>query len=270
MTTLGISKQSYRLTFLGLIAWLSVCLLVVGFFPEQVTRLGYFWIVAGLFGLTSSVGLSECVKSEIRAERELLTSYVNEARTDALTGLGNRRAFDVELTKWEPYWRKDKPVSLLLVDVDHFKTFNDTYGHQAGDEMLRSLAGVLRQKIEGIGTAIRYGGEEFAVLLPDTEMDEARMIAETLRGSVQANETHFRNSDLNVTVSIGLGYAQPSDSAKELFVRADEQLYAAKNAGRNCIRPEQPAVPMSAAPEFRPNASCAGRRSPGRRSSQTP
>ncbi len=252
MKTLALSKQSYRLTFLGLIAWLSVCLLVIGLFPQQMTGMGIFWVVAGLFGLTSAVGLSECVKAEIQAQDALLTSYVNEARTDALTGLGNRRAFDAELEERERSWRAGRVFSLLLVDVDHFKTFNDTYGHQAGDEMLRDVATVLRQRTEGIGTAIRYGGEEFAVLLPDTELDEARTIAEALRGLVQANETHFRNADLNVTVSIGLAHAQPCDSAKDLFIRADEQLYAAKNAGRNCIRPDRAVVPTSVAPELMP------------------
>lgn len=249
---LAVSKQSYRLTFLGLMAWLSVCLLVIGLFPQQMTGMGIFWVIAGLFGLTSAVGLSECVKAEIQAQDELLTNYVNEARTDALTGLGNRRAFDAELEERERRWHEGGAFSLLLIDVDHFKTFNDTYGHQAGDEMLRSLAGVLRQKVEGIGTATRYGGEEFAVLLPDTELDEARAIADVLRGCVQSTEMHFRNADLNVTVSIGLAHAQPSDSAKELFVRADEQLYAAKNAGRNCIRPERLDVPTLAARELIP------------------
>ncbi len=229
-------RRRMRMAFLGVMAWLSVCLLVVGLFPQQIYSLGGFWTIAGLFGLVSSVGLSEAIKSEVRAQENLLATYVNEARTDALTGLGNRRAFDAKLEHWETRWQEGEDFSLLLIDVDHFKKFNDNFGHQAGDEMLRGVAEVLKEKTKGIGSAMRYGGEEFAVTLPGFELHEAQTIAEALRDLVASHAIHFRAMDLNVTVSIGLAQARKSDTAKELFLLADNLLYAAKNAGRNRVR----------------------------------
>jgi diguanylate cyclase (GGDEF)-like protein len=231
-----LGKGSQRLAFLGLIAWLSVCLLVAGLFPAQMMSFGKIWVIAGVVGLVSSVGLSQAVKSEIRSQSQLLSNYIDEARTDALTGLGNRRAFDVELAKYEAKWREGERFSLLLLDVDQFKSFNDTFGHQAGDEMLRAVADVLRTKTDDLGFATRYGGEEFAVMLPGMGLEDAALVAEALRDLLESHETRFRGNELQVTVSIGVADAQQSDTAKDLVVRADERMYDAKEAGRNCVR----------------------------------
>ena len=228
-----------RLTFLGLIAWLSVCLLVVGLFPHQLGSFSNFFTVAGLFGLVSAVGLSEAVKSELRAHSELLTAYEKQVRTDPLTGLGNRRAFDQDLNEMAFQWREGQQCCLLLIDVDHFKVFNDEFGHQAGDEMLISLADVLQRTTESIGSASRYGGEEFAVTLPDTDVLEATVIAEALRELIVHHQLRYRDSVLTTTVSIGVAQAGPSDDPKDLLMRADYRLYAAKKAGRNRVCVEQ-------------------------------
>lgn len=233
------SHLSARMTFLGVISWLSVCLILVGLFPEISANLGGMWLMAGLFGLAAAVGLGEAAKSEIQAQNDLLINYLSEARTDALTGLGNRRAFDSDCEHWESEWCSGRRFALLLIDVDRFKNFNDRYGHQAGDEMLRAVARVLQLHTRECGTAIRYGGEEFAVMLPDTDLDQAYAWAEVVRERIAAQCVTFRNTVLSVTASIGIAVAQTDDTPDRLVVRADEQLYLAKAAGRNCCRPSR-------------------------------
>ena len=232
-----LSEKCARNTILGIISWLSVCLLVIGLFPAISDSFQHFWTIAGLFGLVSAVGLSEALKIESRDQEELLSSYASEARTDALTELGNRRAFDAELAHWQRHWKSGREFSLLLIDVDHFKSFNDEHGHQAGDTMLREVADLLRQQVAGIGTATRYGGEEFALFLPWCDLAEAQTHAEAIRKGVDGLTVSFRGQNLHVTLSIGIAEAERKDDAAQLVVRADDQLYAAKEAGRNCIRP---------------------------------
>ncbi len=229
---------SARMTFLGVISWLSVCLIVVGLFPEISTALGGLWLMAGLFGLAAAVGLGEAAKTEVRVHNDLLSNYLSEARTDVLTGLGNRRAFDNDCQQWQAAWQAGRQFSLLLIDVDRFKSFNDRYGHQAGDEMLRAVANALKQQTAEKGTAIRHGGEEFAVVLPETSFTEAVTLAEAIRERIAAQNVSYRSRVLNVTVSIGIATARPDDTADSLVIRADEQLYLAKAAGRNCTRPD--------------------------------
>lgn len=228
-----------RFAFLGLIAWLSLCLLVVGLFPNHLSSFSNFFTIAGLFGLVSALGLSEAVKSEIRAHSDLLTAYAKQAHTDPLTGLGNRRAIDQDLNELAVQWSQGRQCCLLLIDVDHFKLFNDEFGHQAGDEMLISMAEVLQGATESLGSASRYGGEEFAVTLPDTEVLEATVIAESLRELIVHHQLQYRDNVLKTTVSIGVAQADPSDDPKDLVRRADYQLYAAKEAGRNRVCVEQ-------------------------------
>lgn len=255
-----IGEGSQRLAFLGLVAWLSVCLLIAGLFPAQAMPFGKIWVIAGMVGLVSSFGLSQAVKAEIRSQSQLILDYIDEARTDALTGLGNRRAFDVELVAHETRWRDGESFSLLLIDVDHFKSFNDVYGHQAGDEMLRAVADVLKRRTDEFGFATRYGGEEFAVMLPEMCLEEAASVAEVLRKMLDGHEYPFRGDELHVTVSIGVAEAVASDTAKDLVVHADECLYRAKEAGRNCVRY---AEPTDASGDGRLPVDDPGRDSPG-------
>ena len=150
-----------RLSFLGLIAWLSVCLLVAGLFPHMNSSLNHVWIIVGLFGLVSAVGLTQGVKAEMRMQQKMLETYITEARTESLTGLANRRAFELELERNSRHWQEDgQRLSLLLIDLDQFRRFNDEFGHQAGDEMLRAVARVLERTLHGIGLVSRFGGQE--------------------------------------------------------------------------------------------------------------
>jgi diguanylate cyclase (GGDEF)-like protein len=163
------------------------------------------------------------------------------AITDGLTELHNHRYFHERLaSEVERANRTHLPLSLLMIDVDHFKHYNDRNGHPAGDAVLRDVAQILREGRRMNDTVARYGGEEFAVLLPDTPRSSARSLAETLRARVEARD--FQHSDLQplgrLTVSVGVACA-PDDaaSAAELLQAADDALYRAKGAGRNRVDP---------------------------------
>jgi diguanylate cyclase (GGDEF)-like protein len=160
------------------------------------------------------------------------------AVTDGLTGLHNHRHFQEKLTEeFGRLGRFSAPLSLLLVDIDFFKKVNDTCGHPAGDEILRRVAGMLKETVRSVDIAARYGGEEFAAILPGTDYEGARKIAERLRASVMEKTFPFEGRDLKVTVSIGAATC-PSDAAtkEDLIEKADRALYHAKRNGRNrCV-----------------------------------
>jgi diguanylate cyclase (GGDEF)-like protein len=162
------------------------------------------------------------------------------ADTDGLTGLGNRRAFDRKLAQeWARAARDNHSLALLLLDIDHFKRFNDTYGHQAGDACLQRVAAAIQQCLHRPSDfAARYGGEEMAVILPQTDLVGARHVADTLRAAILAQATEHSASDAGVvTASIGVAAAMPvaKDSLSALVAHADKALYAAKERGRNRV-----------------------------------
>lgn len=159
------------------------------------------------------------------------------AAYDSLTELYNRRQFrellDKEIARAN---RHGRPLSLLILDLDRFKPINDTYGHVAGDSVLREVARVLRGRVRGDDIAARIGGEEFAVILPEADLEQARRFAEELRGSVAGLRGLLDGRLKQVTVSIGLAQWQPEfGSASELLRAADQQLYKAKEGGRNRV-----------------------------------
>lgn len=227
-------SQHRRMAFLGLVAWVSLCLLVIGWGPPLGTTTSRLFACTGLVGLASAVGLAVRVKHEMVETRELLDAYMSEARTDPLTGLANRRALNQELERRIAQLQRQKtPLSLLLIDVDHFKQFNDSHGHQAGDEMLCMMARALRDTVRDMDLPTRYGGEEFAIVLPGTNQDEAKCAAERIRSAVAEIELTFRGTKLRDTVSVGLAQATEEDDPSSLIRRADDALYAAKEGGRN-------------------------------------
>jgi diguanylate cyclase (GGDEF)-like protein len=167
-----------------------------------------------------------------------------QARTDSLTGLANRRRFDDAIqAEWSRSARDCIPISLILLDVDHFKRFNDQYGHQAGDECLRAVAAAIRNAIRRPGDiAARYGGEEFAVILPATDRDAGARVAEQVRAAIEAlSLPHAENAGVGVvTASLGLATMLPvacaeSPGPMNLIAAADAVLYAAKSGGRNRV-----------------------------------
>jgi diguanylate cyclase (GGDEF)-like protein len=157
-----------------------------------------------------------------------------QAVTDGLTGVSNRRHFNEMFTKeFERAKRYAEPLSLIIVDLDFLKKINDTYGHQVGDEAIRSIGNVLSQSCRSIDLPARYGGEEFCLLLPNTDLDMAEVIAERLRKLI--NETEIKGPG-TISASIGLAnYPLHANETDSLFMRADEALYKAKQSGRNRV-----------------------------------
>lgn len=173
-------------------------------------------------------------EQQIQAQAEQIRTQESEARTDSLTGIANRRAFDDEIRRRFSEWdRNATPFSLLILDVDHFKLFNDSHGHQAGDEVLRRVAETIASCAREMDLPCRYGGEEFAVVLPATVASDAHPLAERLRASIEGVAVPFEGKSLSVTASIGLAGVQPGDAVTQLVKRADDALYASKEAGRN-------------------------------------
>lgn len=160
------------------------------------------------------------------------------ARTDDLTELHNRRHFfkllDTELKRVKRY---NNPLSLMMVDIDHFKGINDRHGHQIGDEVLRAFAATGKEILRSIDIFARLGGEEFAVALPETDLRAARAVAERLRHAVHSHSVETSDGPINYTISIGVITSAPwSLNPDELLRRADAALYAAKDGGRNRVK----------------------------------
>lgn len=164
---------------------------------------------------------------------------MRRVKTDALTFVGNRAAFDERLAmEVERCVRSSLPLALLMIDVDRFKRFNDTHGHQAGDCVLRSVAKTLDDQIRKVDFLARYGGEEFAVIAPDTRRDGVEVLAERLRSQVERLAVPWNGRPLSVTISIGAAIfpvVGDADDASRIVQQADEQLYKAKRAGRNRV-----------------------------------
>lgn len=162
-----------------------------------------------------------------------------EAMLDPLTKICNRKSFDENLRKaFTDASAGDSPLCLMLLDIDHFKRFNDTWGHQTGDQVLRLVAMTLKSNIKGQDTAARYGGEEFAAILPETDLDGAMIVADNIRKAVQAKELLKRSTNEKlgrITASFGVAMYRPGDTPSSLIERADRCLYAAKHAGRNRV-----------------------------------
>ncbi len=161
---------------------------------------------------------------------------LNEARTDALTGLPNRRMFDEELARRHAEWfRYGTTYSLLTFDIDHFKKFNDTYGHQAGDDVLKHIARIVGHTLRETDLLARVGGEEFAVLLASTTGRDSHAAADRARAAVEAAEVEYEGQLLSVTISCGLAEPYEAESEVDILKRCDEALYMSKHAGRNRV-----------------------------------
>lgn len=173
--------------------------------------------------------------------RELASELESQTLVDGLTGIANRRRFDLHLDdEFRRAKRHDSPLSLVMIDVDYFKDYNDNYGHQRGDDCLVQLAGALSRVLNRArDLAARYGGEEFTVILPDTNEDGALQIAEVMRAEVEALRIEHAYSGVAnyVTVSLGVSTLTPDHTSKtgSLIHAADRALYQAKRSGRNCV-----------------------------------
>jgi len=179
------------------------------------------------------------VLTEIEALRTELAKIKEESMTDALTGISNRKAFDTALEHAIISAREQKsPLSILLIDIDHFKQFNDNYGHLTGDKVLRYVATTLKRCLKGRDMAARFGGEEFTVILPQTSLAGAGVIAEQIRHAISLGSIKNNRSGQNyenVTVSIGVAQFRENELSNDLIQRADKVLYFAKERGRNKV-----------------------------------
>jgi diguanylate cyclase len=177
--------------------------------------------------------------AEISNLQQSLEAIRAESLTDPLTGLGNRKYFDrsIEMAVQNAI-ATNEPLSLLMFDIDHFKSFNDSFGHLTGDQVLRLVGMSLKQTIKGQDITARYGGEEFAVVLPNTALRQALTVADHIRRAVMSKELKKKSTGEilgRVTISVGVSMLKPGDDTDALIERADACLYAAKRNGRNRV-----------------------------------
>ena len=206
--------------------------------------------ITGMLGALCAAICVLCISFRLEIIRRLAVesalaenaaSLATLASTDGLTGLANRRTFEIELCRaWRQSMRASKSMSVLMLDADCFKSYNDTYGHQAGDEALSAIAQCIGANVNRpLDCAARYGGEEFVVVLPETDMEGGQLVAEHIRRSVEALGLRHAGSPSGlVTVSVGVasGMPTPTDHAGSLVTAADDMLYKAKRGGRNMMK----------------------------------
>jgi len=172
---------------------------------------------------------------------KLFEKIQRQATTDGLTGLVNHRMFYEMLEK--ELWRSRRyggPISLLMIDIDNLKKINDTFGHRAGDRVIREISRRVKTCIRQIDTAARYGGDEFAVILPNTSLEEAEIVAGRMVEIVSGSPITWKRQQIDLSISIGLGQYDSESSPEEITSRSDEALYTAKQAGKNTVKIFEP------------------------------
>lgn len=166
----------------------------------------------------------------------LYRAALDSSMRDSLTGIGNRQAMDncfareIKLSL-----RHDTPLSLVLIDIDHFKQLNDTYGHRNGDRVLQHIVSSIKNTLRETDQIFRFGGEEFVILLHNTDSENARLAAERIRVHTAISPVELNGSNVSATISLGVSTLQKSDDVERFFERADKALYAAKGLGRNKV-----------------------------------
>jgi diguanylate cyclase len=227
-------KGRIKVRHLLVLGFVISCYLLTGIAMGYAT----IWSLLSLIGpymvtasVTASVLLGLFVQRELtQIERE--QHWKTDALTDALTGLPNRRAFERGI---EGLRSPDSEAALLILDLDHFKVVNDTHGHAAGDHVLQRVSDILRSHTRSHDLLSRLGGEELAVLLPDTDSARAFQIAERLRRAIEMLDISWEGRSIAITASVGVALASGATPSSELFVQADAALYAAKHNGRNRV-----------------------------------
>jgi diguanylate cyclase len=177
----------------------------------------------------------ESAEARLLEQAAEIAAHISRSLTDHLTGLPNRREFNDRLDERMGAWdRRKEKFTLLLLDVDHFKRLNDQHGHLAGDRVLASIGPALRSVMRRDDSVSRYGGEEFALLLPGTSAEQAAPVAQKVREAISKVVVEHNGCQISVTASGGLAMIRDKETAESLIQRADAALYAAKAAGRNC------------------------------------
>ncbi|MEE2642121.1 MAG: diguanylate cyclase [Planctomycetota bacterium] len=226
-------KKSSAFTVVG------VCLLICVFCFAWTDHSPAEFLNLVLWGCT--LGTTGAVIGLIASTREkqvhrLLAKQNSLALTDPLTQIANRRAFDIEIGKrMSETLRHDRTLSVLMIDIDYFKNFNDQYGHNVGDTVLQTIAGSIQKCLRDADLVARFGGEEFSVLLPDTCLAEALIVAERIRSTVDQISDQVISCPQKVSVSIGVTEIDSTDDESSILERADIAMYAAKRGGRNQV-----------------------------------
>lgn len=207
-----------------------------------------FWGELELEEAFQAIGLSERQIERINETsqfdktiiiQKLLDELSRATLEDGLTKVYNRRYFERSLASELDRSRRDqRPCGLILLDIDHFKQFNDTHGHDVGDEVLKTVAGTIKSMLRSTDTVSRVGGEEFAIIVPNTFRLDAGYLAERIRSGVEDQRIEIEDKTLNVTISMGVAMNDPKEKTTldELYKQADNALYEAKHSGRNCVK----------------------------------
>lgn len=172
---------------------------------------------------------------------KLFEKIQRQATTDGLTGLANYKRFYeiLERELWR-YRRYGGQISLIMVDIDNLKKINDTYGHRAGDKVIKQISRKIKECIRKIDTAARYGGDEFAIILPNTPLEDAKVVAERMVKAVADSPIMWKKDEIDLSISVGLGEYDAQSTAEDITSRSDEALYTAKQAGKNRVKIFEP------------------------------
>ncbi|TPI39859.1 GGDEF domain-containing protein [Mesorhizobium sp. B3-1-9] len=215
------------------IVYLNKLLFVTGALLATALFFGTFFIYPLIRGQVREEGKLRAMTVSLSARSQTLEQA---ALTDGLTGMQNRRYFDDALREYLHEFRRiDRPVGLMILDLDHFKQVNDTHGHDVGDEVLRAVAACLRGMTRYHDVVARLGGEEFAVVTPNMDVELLARFAERIRKAIANMSIMSGNVRLKVTTSVGLAVWDHKESAEDFYRRADRQLYEAKKQGRNRV-----------------------------------
>ncbi|EKF20846.1 GGDEF domain-containing protein [Nitratireductor pacificus] len=217
----------------GHLVYFTQILFVIGVLLATAILFGMFFIYPLIRTQAREEGKLRAMTESLSARSESL-QYA--ALTDSLTGTQNRRFFDDALREYlQEFGRIEKPVGLMVLDLDHFKQVNDTHGHDMGDEVLREVARCLKDMTRYHDVVSRMGGEEFAIVAPNMSHDALVKLAERIRKAVSSLVIDAGNVRIRVTISVGLSIWNGRESAEEFFRRADKMLYEAKRLGRNRV-----------------------------------
>ena len=215
------------------IVYLNKLLFATGVLLAAALFFGVFFIYPLIRGQVREEGKLRAMTVSLSARSQ---TFEQAALTDGLTGMQNRRYFDDALREYlDEFGRIDKPVGLMILDLDHFKQVNDTHGHDVGDEVLRAVAQCVRGMTRYHDVVARLGGEEFAEVTPNMDAELLARFAERIRKSIASMSILSGNVRLKVTTSVGLAVWDRKESAEDFYRRADRQLYEAKKQGRNRV-----------------------------------
>jgi PAS domain S-box/diguanylate cyclase (GGDEF) domain len=213
----------------GLVKWFEVS-------PKPKFEEGKF---VGYIGTTRDITEKKEYESQLKKyihELKIMNAKLEQMATvDALTGAFNRRKFDEELNSFignRKMEKRDIPFSLIFMDIDHFKTINDCYGHKMGDAVLRSISRLIRENVRATDRLYRWGGEEFILILPDANLESAKCVAEKIRKIIQG---HDFSIEKKITISLGVGEYKLNEDTDQIIVRVDNALLQAKSNGRNRV-----------------------------------